>query len=40
MLGGMQQGAPQEVFAGIRGLTCSVLDGPDVRALGARLGQR
>lgn len=40
LLGGMQQGAPAEVFAGIWGLTRSVLDGPDARALGDRLGLR
>jgi hypothetical protein len=40
LLGGMQQGAPAEVFDGVWGLTRSVLDGPDARALGDRLGLR
>jgi len=38
LLGGMQAGAPPEVFAGIWGLAGTVLTGPDHAALGARLG--
>ncbi len=38
LLGGMQAGAPPEVFAGVWGLAGSVLEPADHRALGARLG--
>ena len=38
MLGGMQAGAPAEVFAGVWGLVGSVLTPQDHAALGARLG--
>ena len=38
LLGGMQQGAPAEVFAGVWGLAKSVLDPADALALGRRLG--
>lgn len=38
MLGGMQQGAPAEVFAGVWALGQSVLQPADVTALGRRLG--
>ena len=38
MLGGMQAGAPPEVFAGVWALTGSVLTPADTAALGARLG--
>ena len=38
LLGGMQAGAPPEVFAGVWGLAGSVLDPADLRALGRRLG--
>jgi hypothetical protein len=38
MLGGMQAGAPPEVFAGVWGLVGSVLVSADVAALTARLG--
>jgi Hemerythrin HHE cation binding domain len=38
LLGGMQAGAPAEVFAGMWGLVQSVLPEPDVRELGVRLG--
>jgi hypothetical protein len=38
MLGGMQAGAPPEVFAGVWGLVGSVLVPADVAALAARLG--
>ena len=38
LLGGMQAGAPAEVFAGVWGLAGSVLAPADHRALGARLG--
>ena len=38
MLGGMQAGAPPEVFAGVWGLAGSVLEPADHRALAARLG--
>lgn len=38
MLGGMQAGAPPEVFAGVWALAGSMLTPADYRALGARLG--
>lgn len=38
LLGGMQAGAPAEVFAGIWGLAASVLEPRDVDALATRLG--
>jgi len=38
MLGGMQQGAPAEVFSGVWGLTTSILEPADLAALGRRLG--
>ena len=38
MLGGMQAGAPAEVFAGVWGLAGTVLTAPDYSALAARLG--
>jgi len=38
LLGGMQAGAPAEVFAGVWGLTGSVLAPADLEPLGARLG--
>ena len=38
LLGGMQAGAPPEVFEGVWGLAGSVLAPADHRALGARLG--
>jgi hypothetical protein len=38
LLGGLQAGAPPEVFAGVWGLTESVLTDEDARALAARLG--
>jgi hypothetical protein len=38
LLGGMQAGAPPEVFSGIWALTGSVLEPADLAALGARLG--
>jgi hypothetical protein len=38
LLGGMQQGAPAEVFNGVWGLAKSVLSPADVLALGRRLG--
>ena len=38
MLGGMQAGAPPEVFAGVWNLTRSVLTPGDIRDLGRRLG--
>jgi hypothetical protein len=38
MLGGMREGAPAEVFAGVWGLTGSVLAPDDFAALAARLG--
>ena len=37
LLGGMQAGAPPEVFEGVWGLAGSVLAPPDFTALGARL---
>jgi hypothetical protein len=39
LLGGMQAGAPPEVFAGVWDLTGSVLSDSDHTALGARLGR-
>ncbi len=38
MLGGIQAGAPAEVFAGIWSLACSVLEPADRAAVGSRLG--
>jgi hypothetical protein len=38
LLGGMQAGAPAEVFAGVWGLVGSVLVPADVAAVAARLG--
>ena len=38
LLGGMQAGAPAEVFQGVWGLVSSVLDVRDLEALAARLG--
>lgn len=38
LLGGMQVGAPPEVFAGVWGLVGSMLPAADVAALGGRLG--
>jgi hypothetical protein len=38
MLGGMQLGAPPEVFAGVCGLAQSVLEPADYAALATRLG--
>ncbi len=38
LLGGMQAGAPAEVFQGVWGLTGSVLDPADLAALATRLG--
>lgn len=38
LLGGMQAGAPPEVFAQVWSLVCSLLPAPEVKALGARLG--
>jgi hypothetical protein len=38
LLGGMQQGAPAEVFTGVWSLVGSVLEPADVTALGRRLG--
>ncbi len=38
LLGGMQAGAPPEVFAGVWGLAGSVLDAADLSPLGSRLG--
>jgi hemerythrin-like domain-containing protein len=38
LLGGMQAGAPAEVFQGVWGLTASVLEVRDLEALAARLG--
>ena len=38
LLGGMQAGAPPEVFAGVWSLVGSVLDPADTKALAARLG--
>jgi len=38
LLGGMQQGAPAEVFNGVWGLVKSVLVPADASALGRRLG--
>lgn len=38
LLGGMRQGAPAEVFAGVWALAGSVLDAPDHAALAGRLG--
>ena len=38
LLGGMQAGAPPEVFAGVWGLVGSVLTPADYQALGVRLG--
>jgi len=38
LLGGMQAGAPAEVFQGVWGLAASVLECRDVEALAARLG--
>ena len=38
LLGGMQQGAPAEVFAGVLGLAQTVLTPADFAALNTRLG--
>jgi hypothetical protein len=38
LLGGMQAGAPAEVFAGVWALAHSVLDEPSTAALAGRLG--
>ena len=38
MLGGMQAGAPAEVFAGVWTLALSVLDRPKAAAIATRLG--
>ena len=38
LLGGMQAGAPAEVFAGVWGLADSVLPPADLAALATRLG--
>jgi hypothetical protein len=38
LLGGMQAGAPPEVFTGVWGLACSVLESRDVAVLARRLG--
>jgi hypothetical protein len=38
LLGGMQAGAPAEVFEGVWSLAGSVLDPSDVAALASRLG--
>jgi hypothetical protein len=38
ILGGMQAGAPPEVFAGVLALASSILAPSDYRALTARLG--
>ena len=38
LLGGMRQGAPDEVFTGVWALAGSVLEPGDHAALGARLG--
>lgn len=40
MLGGMQAGAPPEVFREVWGLVCSVLPAADVQPLATRLGVR
>jgi hypothetical protein len=38
LLGGMQRGAPAEVFAGMMGLTRSLVSAPDYDQVAARLG--